>query len=489
MSGCKAFSNPLLQNNVIWQNRAFYIGVGNPNPGLTNQQNQVTLFKAFTSTPASSQSAYGQCGTDSYWDIGVRGDTGPSNHTGGLKLNPTYSVLDDPADYPGANNLGSNPSIVSQYCNGGRVPPTCMVADGCGGPTGYGVPPGIVDAAAPNPVFSLTPAATVDEGNNWINVSWGPLALSDDSMTGGANGNYGGGNAFGNYALKAGSPAIDYVPVTSTTFPVGTTPTLATDYFGNQRPDASNPNAFDVGAVEYVATVVPGTATVSPTTLAFPTNEPDGGTSGPLAVTVTNTGAAALNGGTFTFGGGTPQPFAQGAGSTCGATLAVGASCTFNVVFHPTTAGAYSRTLTVAYTGATVTGSPVTLTGTGVAPGALSFPSATNGTFSNGFLGRTLTFTIPSPRAAVTSVVTIAATGGPVQITAETLPFSSPLFSITGTTCSFTTPLASGSTCTVSVQYATPTTRPRNANGGDLSVANDGTGTFFGASNLLLSAQ
>jgi len=34
-------------------------------------------------------------------------------------------------------------------------------------------------------------------------------------------------------------------------------------------------------------------------------------------------------------------------------------------VFTPPTATSFSRTLTVAYTGATVTGSPVTLTGTG----------------------------------------------------------------------------------------------------------------------------
>ena len=26
----------------------------------------------------------------------------------------------------------------------------------------------------PNPIFNLTPAATVDEGNNWINIELGP---------------------------------------------------------------------------------------------------------------------------------------------------------------------------------------------------------------------------------------------------------------------------------------------------------------------------
>jgi len=246
---CQGFSNPLLQNNVIWQNRSFQIGVGSLGTGNQNQQNLVSLFDAFTGTAAPVQTASGQCSTGvSYWDIGVRGDTGPSNHGSGFTLNPTYSVMDDPADYPSGSNLGSDPAIVSQYCNGSRVPPTCSVADGCGGPSGYGVPPGIVDTSTPNPVFSLTPAATVDEGNNWINVSWGPLSLSDDSVTGGANGNYGGGALFANYALAAGSPAIDYVPLSATTLPTAVAPDLSRDFFGNPRPDPANPNHFDVGA-------------------------------------------------------------------------------------------------------------------------------------------------------------------------------------------------------------------------------------------------
>ena len=52
---------------------------------------------------------------------------------------------------------------------------------------------------------------------------------------------------------------------------------------------------------------------------------------------------------------------------SCGTTLAVGASCTYNVVFSPVAITGYSRTLTVAATGATITPSSVTLTGTGVA--------------------------------------------------------------------------------------------------------------------------
>lgn len=201
------------------------------------------------------QTASGQCTSGvSYWDIGVRGDTGPGNHTGG-RLNPTYSVLDDPADYSTGNNQSSFTGFVSQYCNGSRVPPNCTVLEGCGGPSGYGVPPGIVDASTPNPVFSLTPAATVDEGNNWVNVSSGPLALSNDSVTGGTNGNYGGWAPFANYSLTA---ATDNIPVAQ--------PHPSTDFFGNPRPDPFTTTGFDPGAVEVqaVSSTTPTVSGISP---------------------------------------------------------------------------------------------------------------------------------------------------------------------------------------------------------------------------------
>ncbi|PYU49061.1 MAG: hypothetical protein DMG53_05855 [Acidobacteria bacterium] len=163
---CRTVSYPLLANDVFWQNRPFNITVGALGGGTLNQQHVVTLV------PTLSQTATGQCASGaSYWDIGVRGDTGPSNHSSTVTLAPTYSVLTDAADYPSGNNLASNPGVVSQYCNGSRVPPE-------NGGMGYQVPPGISDATVPNPIFNLTPAATVDEGNNWINMAWGPLAMA-----------------------------------------------------------------------------------------------------------------------------------------------------------------------------------------------------------------------------------------------------------------------------------------------------------------------
>jgi hypothetical protein len=189
---------------LFYQNRAFYIGVGNRGQGTQNQQNLVTLFNAFSGTGAPVQTSTGSCTSGvTYWDIGVRGDLTLTGHESGYTIG-THQTMTTSG---GGRNNGNN-VFVSQYCNGSRVPPECSVSDGCGGPSGYGVPPGIADSTAPNPVFSLTPAATVDEGNNWINVSWGPMAMSNESIQG-PDGNYGGGPALGNYALAPNSPAID----------------------------------------------------------------------------------------------------------------------------------------------------------------------------------------------------------------------------------------------------------------------------------------
>ena len=231
---CTKVSYPVLQNNLFWQNRSFNIGVGALSPQY--QQNVVSLFNAFSETAAPNQASTGACPSGvSYWDIGVRGDTGPSNHGSGFTLNPLYGVLSSTTGYS-STNLSSNPQVINQYCNGSRVPPE-------NGGLGYQVPPGISDATAPNPLFSLTPNATVDEGNNWVNISWGPLSISNPSS----------GTILGNYALQSGSPAIDYVP-SGQQHP-------HTDFFGNPRPDPANPTRFDVGAIEYQGAVAAPTLT------------------------------------------------------------------------------------------------------------------------------------------------------------------------------------------------------------------------------------
>jgi hypothetical protein len=368
---CRNYSVPILYNDVFWQNRSFHIGVGALGTGAQNQQNVVALYNAFTTTQVVTQPSpdataangngaiitggTGACVTPaSYWDIGVRGDTGPSNHSSGLTLAPTYSVITDAGDYAGANNTAGNPTVLSQYCNGSRTPPEFKSL-------GYQVPPGISDATVPNPIFNLTPVATVDEGNNWINITWGPLSLTNPITN----------TVLGNYALAPGSPAIDLIPSSSPTYAMAPT----TDFFGNPRPDISG--AIDVGAVEFQAG---GTAVlrVSPTSLSFGTSL------APQILTLSNTGGTQATGITLAFVG----PFTRGAaGGTCGTTLAAGTNCTINVVFRPTAVGAANGTLTIT-ANVPVVASPVALSGTGVLSATLTpptwSPSANPGVGSSG---------------------------------------------------------------------------------------------------------
>ena len=253
---CIHISYPALYNNIFWQNRSFQIGVGPLGSGAQNQQNVVSLYNAafgggLGSTPAP-QASTGACPSgSSYWDLGVRDDTGPTNHSSGYTLNPLEGVLTSTTGYNNTN-LSSNPAFISQYCNGSRVPPE-------NGGLGYNVPAGISDSVVPNPIFSLTPTATVDEGNNWVNMSWGPLSmLNPVTSTGATN------VVLGSYSLLSGSPDVDHLTCSSLNGQGQCVETLtpavsgvtairapALDFFGNPRPDPGNPNHIDVGAVEF----------------------------------------------------------------------------------------------------------------------------------------------------------------------------------------------------------------------------------------------
>jgi hypothetical protein len=269
---CRQVSYPELWNDVFWQNRSFYISVGALGTGTLNQQNVVTLRNAFTTTTAPSQSTTGACPAASYWDIGVRGDLSPTTHESTITLTPEASILTDITGYPGGGtgfqvNSASNPVVVSQYCNGSRVPPEF-------GGLGWQVPPGIADATVPNPIFNLMPAATVDEGNNWINISWGPLAMANPVT----------GTVLGNYALTGNSPAINYITPALSATTYAAAPSL--DFFGNSR---KTNNAVDVGAVEFQGSGVATIASISPTSGAQGTVVP---------VTITGSGlllASAVN--------------------------------------------------------------------------------------------------------------------------------------------------------------------------------------------------
>jgi hypothetical protein len=499
---CQKFSNPILANDVFWQNRSFHVGVGAKGAGAQNQQNVVTLF------PQLNQTATGMCVNGaSYWDIGVRGDTGPSNHGSGLTMNPVWSALTDAADYPGQNNIDSNPALATQYCNGSRVPPE-------NGSMGWIVNAGIADAVVPNPVFTLTPSATVDEGNNWINMSWGPLSMTNPAVQG-TNGNYGGGSALGNYALAVGSPAMDYVTSGAPYF--ASAP--STDFFGNPRPDPTAPSSFDLGAVEFqhatnlrLAAITPGTGAAGTAVNVTLLGTGLSGLAGATAVTVAGNGPAiTVSNFAVVTGDTVTATFTIPAGASLGAhnvTVNLGGTpsnaMTFMVLAAPSltsiapSTGVRGAAVNVTLTGVSLTGATGVNTGTPtiavsnfaavnsttvratltIAPGAtlgahginVAMPGGPTNNVTFTVTGATVAFSNPTPSLVTgattahsgTITVTNTATGasaGPLTLTAAptVTKVGAPggTFSITGGTCvsgAIVNPVA-GSSCTIIVQY------------------------------------
>ena len=513
---CRGFSYPLLDNNVLWKNRAFYIGVGALGGGTLNQQNIVTLYDGFTTTPAPSQpqadattangngaiitGGTGACATPvSYWDIGVRGDTGPTNHASTVTLNPTYSVMTSITGYSTTNTL-ADPTLLLQYCNGSRIPPEF-------GGTGYQVPPGIADATVPNPVFSLTPAATVDEGNNWINMSWGPLATSNPVT----------GDPLSNYGPAAGSSVINFIPNAGTAA-ANYAAAPSVDFYGNAR---KGNNAVDAGAVEFASTVAAPTLTsISPNTGLRGTsvNVTLTGTNltGAFLISVTGPGITISNlvvvsdtsvTATFTIANLAPATARTVRVSTPGGLTN---PVTFTVTAPPAptltsitpTSGARGTPVTVTFTGTNLTGAfaitgiggliPVTnltvvsatqVTATlnisrtaplGVRNLGITTPGGTSNTLPFTVTGGTPAFTGPTPALTTTpangttktGTVTLrnSATGanaGPIALTAAPVVnrvTGTGAFTVTGGTCASGTVLAPGATCTIVVHYVPPTT-------------------------------
>jgi hypothetical protein len=230
---CVLVSLPQISNDLFWQNRAFHVEIvdkdGNPidgtstNPngtGLYSHQNIVALLPLF------KQSYTGQCvappaNQELYWDLGVRMDllsdqnghalnfdattvgagsyapgigggsgvTANLNDSGPIGLSASNSILSDNTNLLNISGTGNiapaNTPVQGQYCNGARIPPEqCGTNQGANHPAmclGYFTPAGQSETVGVAPVFTfngISATATVDEGNNWINMTYGPLTLS-----------------------------------------------------------------------------------------------------------------------------------------------------------------------------------------------------------------------------------------------------------------------------------------------------------------------
>jgi len=165
----------------------------------------------------------------------------------------------------------------------------------------------------------------------------------------------------------------------------------------------------------------------------------DGATSAVESYTVTNNGLAASGKLTVGIGGTNAADFAL-ISTTCGAKLAVGASCTVQVDFTPAAAGLAAATLSAtASPGGTATSA---LQGTGVTPASLSVTPATfdYGQVPVGTTSGDQTFTVTNTGQATSGTIAVSLGGA-----------NAAAFTIDSTTCGAALP--GGGTCTIAVQF------------------------------------
>jgi hypothetical protein len=220
----------------------------------------------------------------------------------------------------------------------------------------------------------------------------------------------------------------------------------------------------------------PPVAQVSPTSLGFAT-VPAGG-SETLPLTVTNVGGGTLTIAPVITGSGSPLPYAI-TGSTCGAGVTFGNSCTLQVQFSPTSAGTHDDLLTLQTNG---TANPaIGLSGIAIAGGL---------TVS----GAPLQFgTVPYGSSAVLPL-TITDYGLPGTVTIKSVLNSSSFTVLTTAQNTCQAGVTAGHSCVLPVQFAPNSVGAHNAllsltpssGGASLTAALHGSGSGLGVSASVL---
>ncbi|MFO1303105.1 MAG: choice-of-anchor D domain-containing protein [Burkholderiales bacterium] len=173
----------------------------------------------------------------------------------------------------------------------------------------------------------------------------------------------------------------------------------------------------------------------SPSSLAFGSVNV-GSSSSAQTVTVSNTGGASAN--SLVIGA---APAGYSRTTTCGASLAAGATCSISVTFSPTAAQAYSGNVSITWTGGSTS---VSLSGTGAAAASSNVNASSSFlAFGNVTVGQTST----SQTITVSNSGTAAATN-------MSYPAAPAKFTKSGTCASAT--LNAGASCTIVFSY-TPT--------------------------------
>lgn len=216
------FSNPLLNNNILWHNRSFYWAI---DKSLT--PNQFGLVPSIATGGAAVYSDLAVLGT------AHQGTWPQYTNAGADKLSPTNSTLTNTAGYTGAGLTSTAPVFAAQYVNGGRGE-TILVLEGISN-------------------MGATPA--FDEGGNFIDVRYGPLTRNTlcAAEPCPAYGDYrlpnpllASGFSFGNGglppAVAAPAPAAPVPPVADVVEPTAVFVQCPNDRNGDAIPDRNTPN-------------------------------------------------------------------------------------------------------------------------------------------------------------------------------------------------------------------------------------------------------
>ena len=258
----KAISNPQLINNIIWQNRSFYFDASSGTA-------QDCASNKYADAPAH------MCGTQTaYWDLGVLGDK--STTPGTNHLNPTTSVLTSTAGYS-STNISTDPQFNTTYFNSSTASKGLLL-----------------------PPEAYAAFATLDEGGNFVDVSYGPLTITGD------------------YRFR---PALRPIDKGASTFAPNH------DILGTKRPQGAG---YDIGAFEYAQ--APQHATLSPSSL-WRSEASSTVKSRPCRSRCRIRERSPLTNIAVSFAKAVLNPYSQS--NTCGTTLAVGTSCTISVTFAP----------------------------------------------------------------------------------------------------------------------------------------------------------
>jgi hypothetical protein len=355
-----------------------------------------------------------------------------------IALNPTYSVLTSIAGYTGIGLKASDPMLNDMSCNGSRVTPE------------------YVNVLNPPSLKNLQVGATVDEGNNYVTLNYGPLSLMKPT------------DATGSTFVPFGDMHLQVTLDPSTGLVSGSTSSAfhaanavgspSYDFDGGIRPTgiitAGQVSNYDIGA-DQIAFPSP-IMVVTPNPLAFGAVSIN--TSKVLSVTVANDAAATanlvLNPATIVAGtSGNSQPAKYAFTTTCPTGLPgllAGTSCTVSVSFAPTAVTLQAQTATLDVNAMNAPMIAVPMSGTAVIPTYAINPGPLVGhNFGNQQVGNA------SAPFQFTLTNTAASAGGELWLTGNPTSSNGQFVAAfaAGDSCTATTHLATGASCTFSVVF------------------------------------